>query len=300
MPKHNVKSKMSGGPKPSSVSYSGPVKVGQKREQIEMINLSSTVLLSTTSVSNFGIYNTVFPASGMTSSTNWSSIAGTFQECRCLGIEVQYLPAFQNAIPGLSALSGPTYASPLFLAKYHQDPTAISTLNAAVNHMSRVAKPINNSSETITVLMKEVSEATWSPTASPSIGIFGVKSFLSTATIGATDVTDWGTFLITYLAQFRNRVLSSTQFSTESLLPHITSTFPSLGSISASSDTKQKAAPTKESKEEKTLSKPTVLGLPYDKPPLSHSTQQRYVYVCSEPASPTQLPFPVKITSRSD
>lgn len=317
MPKHQIKSKvqasmsksthrnlvLSEGPKPSATSYSGPVTVKKSSEQLEIVNFSTSSTLTTTSSGSIATSNTVFSASGVTSTTDWSGYAALYQECRCVAMSVQFLPGFQNSLvyPTGSSTAGPNFATPLYLAKYHANATALASEDAAVNHMSRVAKPVNAPSSIISVKMKETNEASWSATSSPSIGVFGVKSFMLGFTRGATDVVNWGTYIVTYAVQFRIRVVSNTQFSTNSLLPHLPSTFPSLGSISASSDNKQKAATLKESKDEKSLSKPTVLGLPYDKPPLTHSSgQQRYVFVCSEPASPTQLPFPVKISSKSD
>jgi hypothetical protein len=307
------------GPKPSSTSYSGPVRVHSKSEQLELVNFASFSTLVSTSASSTFSTNTVFTAGSVTSTTDWSAYAGLYQECRCVGIQVKFLPSFQNSNLSYNTQSGtssfgPTYASPLFLCKYHADATALASEDAAVNHMSRNEQPVNHPSDVVSVKMKESEEASWSKTSSPTIGVFGVKTYFQGITLGSTESIVWGSFIVTYAVQFRLRTVGSTAF----LRPSLSICTSSVSKQKVPQDEKEKLekvehkAPTKTNKnlpqiqpeqKHKNLSRsthevdlsPNDSSDEYEMPRLliaSHKTYRK------EPPSPG-VPYPVKITDRS-
>jgi len=186
--------------------------------------------------------------------------------------------------------------------KYHQDATAITTQDAAVNHQSHVLNSIN---EVLTsdVKMKETEEASWSKTSSPSLGVFGIKTYLSGVSAGATDVIPFGTYILTYTIQFRFRVVSSSQLLLEPPKPSVSISTSAQSNSQVAHDEKEikicKMGPTPDKHKFTSLPDRATKTLSDNEYVLPRVVLGGHQYVRvqqQEPCSP--VPYPVKITDK--
>jgi len=155
----------------------------------------------------------VFQASDVASTTAFANYVKLYQEFRVVGVQTKFLPKFINAIPGANSPAGigveANKATPIWMCRFHDDATAITTADEAVNHEDQKVSPVN-SKMVCDTRMKETDEAQWHSTTSGTTGIFGVKVFFSGTTQGASDVVDIGTLIETFAVQFRSRVSVAT------------------------------------------------------------------------------------------
>jgi hypothetical protein len=184
-----------------------------KDENMILVNMSLYVGLAATASSNIALFNAVLQASNVTSCTSFANYALLYQEFRVVGVAAKFLPKFQNSQPGQSTTAGYVApgngCSPLFLCRFHDDATALTTADEAVNHEDRREASVNQE-QTVDVRMKETDEAQWHTTTSGTTGVFGIKIFQTGVTVGATDTVNIGSAIQTFAVQFRSRVSVAT------------------------------------------------------------------------------------------
>jgi len=89
--------------------------------------------------------------------------------------------------------------------------TAVSSLDHAVNHYPHKLI-VCNSRAVMEIRMDETDEAGFVSVSSGTVpAFFGFKTFFTATTIAATAVIGFGTWICTYLVQFRGPVEGSTQ-----------------------------------------------------------------------------------------
>lgn len=241
-PYAGLKSSSLTGPSPSAIKYSGPLKPPSVGKDRVVARLTTIGALNTTSVAGVFLSSLVFPASGVTATTDWTDYVALYQEFRVLGMSITFVPKFSKAWNESTAVVAATILSPQIFAPYHGDASALTTLDAAINHARHQMAPIdkNLSAE---VRMDESDEAQWFSTTSGTTGTEGIKTFFSGSLTAAAAVINWGYYIISFTAQFRSRVVSATQLSLRlSSSPSIPLVpYPTV-CISASTETKQQAA----------------------------------------------------------
>jgi len=216
-------------PAASADAYRGPIHVHRRDDGILSANLSIRQELPLTTVAGTATFNTVFTAAVVLTATDWTNYRALYQEFRVLGMEMKFLPKFRSNWNESTAILAGTYVSPLYLAPYHGDATALASEDAAVNHQMHKCNPVNEGM-TNSVRMKETDEAQWFSTTSGTCGIFGIKTFLTVSAAVAAATISFGSFHTTFAVEFRGRVVSATQVANN--------LFPSL-SICTSTETKQ-------------------------------------------------------------
>jgi len=211
------------GPRVSAVSYRGPVNAPDVKDGTPvLLNLAAVADVRTVSAGFTGTYSTVVSVGTFTALQDFTDMSALYQEFRCLAISVEFVPTLAGSAlfsgvtnPGI-AIASPN--SPLFLAPYHGDATALTTTLAAFQHQPNTRRPINVA-QTSVVKMSETDEAQWFSTTSGTVPVMGIKSFYTCISNGATDTVYYGTALSKALFQFRGRVASATQVSKFSVAP---------------------------------------------------------------------------------
>jgi hypothetical protein len=183
-----------------------------------IVNVSERLGLVTTSSGGTGTFSTVIQASGVTGTTDWADYKSLYQEARVVGVEALFIPKFEGAIAASSAaltfgVGQAQLVDPLFFCPFHGDATALSSIDSVVNHQARMQKSINRTLR-VSAKMKETDEAQWFSTTSGTTGLFGIKTWFQSTTVGASDAVSWGNIIVTYAVQFRGRVVSATQVRT--------------------------------------------------------------------------------------
>lgn len=203
----------------NSVVYRGPVKLPVRKEDVIAVNLSTSGVIATTSVATVATYNTVFAAADITGYTDWADYKSLYQEFRVLGLRFKFYPKFAQSELGAMANAAGTAGvgfgqtvQPLVVARAHGELTALTSFENAINHQNNTITSINRTVE-CSIKMNEVDEAVWNSTQSGTAAVMGVKTYFAAATIGATDVVYWGTYVVTQAVQFRGRVIAPTQIT---------------------------------------------------------------------------------------
>lgn len=201
------------GPGPASNEYKGAIKVDNRNEQCQMVNLFGVTNGQVTNSGSSGSFSTVFTAGSVTSATDWSTYSGLFQEFRVLGMKVDYKPVLDGSVLLVSSSLGMaevTNCDVHYMAPYHGDATAFTGATNAFSHAGVKVRSINKPLG-ITVRMSESDESQWNSTTSGTAAIFGVKTWWNEISVDPTPVIRFGTYLVTWNVQFRTRVASATQ-----------------------------------------------------------------------------------------
>jgi len=177
--------------------------------------LAKTVQFNGTATSNVGTYSTVFAAADVTSYTDWADWKSLYQEFRVVGLRVKLIPKFAlselGAMANAAGTAGISYAqnvTPLYLCRSHGEVTAITSSDIAVNHESYTVTSVNQMVE-CQIKMSETDEAQWSSTQGETSSVMCIKSWCQWQTIGTTDATVFGNFIIVQAVQFRGRVATA-------------------------------------------------------------------------------------------
>lgn len=173
--------------------------------------------MNSTSSSNAWNFNTVFKAADALSVQDYKDAALLYQESRVVGLEVEFHPTYKydHAPNGIDL----TYATPLFLCPFYQDTTALSGDLNAFQHAGRKLGALNTIVKA-SIKATELASMDFYPTSSPSAGVYGIKTWISGITNGAsTQVSGWGTFYVTYVVQFRRRTRTATAIDTKQSHP---------------------------------------------------------------------------------
>jgi hypothetical protein len=170
-----------------------------------MVNLTTAARYTSTSSGGTFTLSTVFHISDVLSASTWASYAALYQEFRIVGMKLLFIPKFQNATSLPASGTQAVTSSPIYLAGYHGNGTALGTEDAAANH-SPVKMVSVNQPVSAEVRMMETDEAVWLGTSvSSGLPMFGVKTFL-TGNTGTSDAFDWGTTIQVFAVQFRGRL----------------------------------------------------------------------------------------------
>jgi len=202
------------GPPSTALRYNGPVQVATKGDKTEVFTFFNDFAGTATASSNSLASNPVYNTTLVTSSAQYSTVAGLYQEVRCLAIGVEFVPMFKNfGIYSTNGGSSPinSQAGLHIMAPYHADGTAFSNGITALYHAGRKIKSVNQPLA-VTVRMSEADEAIFYSVAGGTFNSMGVKVWFSATTNGATDQLNWGTYVISHTMQFRGRCDGSTQF----------------------------------------------------------------------------------------
>ncbi len=196
MTRGNMPRNIRSNPSPSSTVYRGPIHLptgdGAADDAIT-VNVAFTQAVASDSTGTIaGAYTN---ADVGTFSNDWVSYALNYAECRVLGFTAEWLPKYNMtytafAVPttGLAAVS---HVTPV--------PTP-SSLDAVGERSSRKRFP-SGAPFRITYRMSSVEEASFSSTSTIPVGHGGIQYYLD----GLTPSTVYGSWLVTYLVQFRNR-----------------------------------------------------------------------------------------------
>jgi len=198
-------------PKSNATAYKGSGKKVHSDESLTL-EVKDGALLQTTSSGNLWAFGALITANDGNSIQDAKDAATLYQESRVMSVRVEYHPTYVNAITNSG--NDVTYASPLFLAPYHQNSTNLTGDISAFQHAGVKYKSLNQRL-TATVKADEIADMNWYPTSSPSAGVFGIKIFSSGATVGATSVVTHGYLYTTWVIQFRRRVRVNTALLTD-------------------------------------------------------------------------------------
>jgi len=210
------------GPPSTALRYDGPIQVANKKDFTETFTFTNVFSGTATAASNALAFNPVYTSTLVTSSAQWTSVAGLYQEVRCLAVDVQFVPSFQNfGYYSTNGGSSPINSEPdlHIMAPYHADGTAFSNRVTALYHSGRNVASINQPNRA-TVRMSASDEAIFYSVSGATFNSMGVKVWFAATTNGGTDQLNWGSYIVNHTMQFRSRTDGSTQLkSYPSLLP---------------------------------------------------------------------------------
>jgi len=205
------------GPPVNAVKYRGPVVVNKVADSTVVVNITTVGSYTVTLSGGAGFGATVYPASLVTSLSDYSDNAALYQEFRVLGIRVEFVPQFQGYPPGQVWTNGDDEVfssnwTPFYMAPYHGDATAFSSQANAFQHYGVSYKSVNMP-HSATVKMSETDEAQWFSTTSGTTPIMGIKTYFGiSGSAGGSGAVNLGTILVSFNLQFKGRVASATQF----------------------------------------------------------------------------------------
>lgn len=187
--------KQSTGPAVNATKYHGSVQPNMlKLGDSITTKYFETATVATTSVAGLmSPYN--FDAS-LSNAPDLSAIQTEWQEWRCLKMEVEFLPSFENSYPTSTATGG---VITLFLDRQNQTVTA--ALVNALNYEAHKVTSINKRC-VIAFEMDGTNEAQWLNTNLPTTTVATIRSSSSTMSISTT----YGIFIARYLFQLRSKI----------------------------------------------------------------------------------------------
>jgi len=144
------------------------------------------------------------------------------------------------------------------MSPFHEDNTALGSFTHGISHEGNKFTSLNKRLS-LSNKMRDVDEADFSKTASLALTAFGVKIYFAGVSNGSTDVINWGSYVATYMCQFRSFVDNNTQTPVITFTDNKTN---NTVSISASTENKQQAArefkqKSESSQKESKLTEPT-------------------------------------------
>jgi len=135
-----------------------------------------------------------------------------------LSIHVDYVPKFQGYIPVSTSTTAVGIApgsllTPVLMCPFHEDNTNLGSFSHGIAHEGNKFSPANERLS-LSNKMRDIDEGDFSKTSSLSVTPYGVKFYFAGTTNGSTDVINWGSYVATYMCQFRSFTDNNTQITT--------------------------------------------------------------------------------------
>lgn len=187
-----MRASRNGGRRDDLSPYTGPIRlnVSEVRPKVDRVNLMREFNV----VSNGGgeIFVNVSPGS-VTSTSDWANFAGSYKEYRVVAMEARYLPRF--------VVNDTTFlASAGAIAISHVGSTAAATSLADVVSYDNWEPWYTSKPKSTVFRARGTEELQWGPiTAANDTG--SVVGYIG----GATGAVIYGSFVCTYVVEFRNR-----------------------------------------------------------------------------------------------
>lgn len=182
-----------GQPGPGATQYAGPILLGTgdgAAKDVIMVNLSTIYEMSTDSL---GEMKGALSTADVTGCSDFTQYSGAYRECRVVGMEIKYHNRYDKSgalrVPG-TGLMAVCHSTPV--------PTPVNKDEVAQYASHKLFD--SGTPARIHWRMSSVEEAQFDRTSSPN-SHGGLLWFLET---GEASVNQ-GTFVVTYLVQFRNR-----------------------------------------------------------------------------------------------
>jgi hypothetical protein len=173
------------------MSYRGPLRTPASKTQMDLHTMSCHFINSTWSSDGSGVMSATY-SDDPSISTDWSSLAASFEEYRTLAHEIQY-------VPNNKYQRGSTTTRPICLVDDRANNAAMTSYANAAEHASITLASLDEPFRK-KINMDGSDEAVFQKTSAP-VSTRWIKIYAS----GLSASTMYGVFMITYLVQFRGK-----------------------------------------------------------------------------------------------
>lgn len=175
----------------NKLTYNGPLTTPASKTQMDLHTLTCHYINSAYSSDGSGVISAVY-SDDPSPSTDWSSLAASFEEYRTLGHQLEYVTQNQY-------LRGSITTRPICLVDDRANATPLTSYANAAEHASITVKTMDNGWKK-RINMNGSDEAVFQKTSAP-VATRWIKTYCS----GLSFSSSYGVLLITYLVQFRGK-----------------------------------------------------------------------------------------------
>lgn len=202
------------GPPPEAQKYTGPIRVLWNKDDMVVTNivLSGRANVGTDAMGN-GSTALVYDGTVIPSQDAHVAFASLYEEYRVLGIRLEFKPKLANADFGSIGIGvGNAVADPVVIAPFRETNTSFTNLQMALTVGGCVSRPANQSvSKEIKADESDLMQ--WTEVANEPAELFGLKTWMALGGASASDTVNLGTWIATYLVQYRTRRDPSATFA---------------------------------------------------------------------------------------